>query len=75
MSDFLRINLNDIAKGFVVTILAVVLGALQQAVNEYGLDVLAYDWSSIVQIAITSGIAYLSKNLLSDSEGKVLGKI
>jgi hypothetical protein len=69
------LNLTDVAKGLVVAVLAVVFGALQQAVTAHGLDVTSYDWASIAQVAGTAALAYLSKNFFSDSNGKVLGAI
>ena len=75
MSGFLKLNLKDVSKGLVVAVLVVVLGALQQALTSHGLDVALYDWNAILDVAWKAAIAYLGKNLLSDSEGKVLGKI
>ena len=75
MSAFLRLDLKDLSKGLVVAVLVVVLGALQQALTSHGLDLTAYDWNAILDVAWKAAAAYLGKNLLSDSEGKVLGKI
>ena len=74
-SLFLRLNLKDVSKGLSVAIIVVVLGALQQAFTTHGLDVMAFDWNGIIDVAWKAAVAYLSKNLLSDSSGKFLGKI
>ncbi len=74
MSDYLRLNYQDLAKGLAVAVIAVVLGALQQMVTTHGLDVASYDWNSIINLAITTGGAYLTKNLFS-SKGKLFGRI
>lgn len=75
MSNLLKLNVRDLLKGLVVAVLAVVLGAVQQMVVAHGFDFGAYDWNSIVNVAITAGGAYLMKNLFTDSTGKVLGAI
>ena len=74
-SNIFRLNIKDVIKGLVVVLLVVVLGALQQALGEHGLEIAAYDWGSIIDIAWKAGIAYLGKNLISTDTGKVLGKI
>ena len=74
-STLMKLNTNDFIRGLVVAVLAVVLGSLQQALTEHGIDVASYDWSSILNLAITAAVAYLSKNLLSDEQGKVLGAV
>lgn len=75
MSSLFRLNVQDLAKGLVIAVIAVVLGALQQAVTSHGFDIASYNWSSIVDIAWKAGGLYLSKNLLSDQNGRVFGKI
>lgn len=74
-SAFLRLNLKDVARGLVVAVIVVVLGAIQAAVQTKGLDVAAYDWAGILDVAWQAAVAYLGKNLISDSDGKVLGAI
>lgn len=74
-SGFFKLNFKDVSKGLVVAVLAVVLGALQQMMTAHGLDFGAYDWNSIINLAITAGGAYLVKNLFSTPDGKVLGRI
>lgn len=74
-SKFLSIDLKDIAKGLVVAVIVVVLGALQQAFQTFGLDVMAFDWATIIDVAVKAAVAYIGKNLLSDESGKVLGSI
>ena len=65
MSTFLKLNVHDLAKGLVVVVIGAILASLQQALTAHGLDVTAYDWKMIVEFAIGTGVAYLSKNLLS----------
>lgn len=74
-SGILKLDWKDLAKGFVVAIIVVVLGALQQAVTAHGFDFASYDWGAILNVAWQAAGAYLMKNLLSDEQGKVFGKI
>lgn len=74
MSNLFKLNMQDLMKGLVVAVIAVVLGAVQQMVTAHGMDFAAYDWNSIVTIAGTAAISYLGKNLFSDSSGAVLGR-
>ncbi len=75
MSGFLKLNLKDLSKGLVVAVGVVVLGAFQQALGSHGLEVTAWDWAGILDVAWKATTVYLAKNLLSDESGKVLGKI
>ena len=76
MKSFIfRINGNDIVKGLIVAILGAVLGVIQQMLTQHGLEFALYDWGNVLNIAWGAGIAYLSKNFLSDHDGKVLGGI
>ena len=74
-SLFLRLNVRDLGKGLVVAVLVVLFGAMQDGMTVHGLEFVAYDWAGILDVAWKAAAAYLSKNLLSDEEGKVLGKI
>lgn len=72
-SSFLKLNLKDLTKGLAIAVIIVVLGALQQMVTAHGLDVMAYNWGAILDVAWKAAGAYLMKNLLSDDSGKVFG--
>jgi hypothetical protein len=39
-----------------------------------GADLLNLDWKSILTIAVTSGIAYIVKNLLTNNKDEILSK-
>ena len=69
------LNLNDAAKAMIVAVLVAVIGGLQQMLTAHGLDIGSYDWGLIMNLALSAGAGYLTKNFLSDSDGKVLGKI
>jgi hypothetical protein len=74
-SKFLSLNWRDVKNGVVIIVLGVVLGALQQALSEHGLDFTNYDWNGILKLAFEAAGLYLSKNLLTTKDGKVLGAI
>lgn len=74
-SSFFKLNLQDLGKGLVVAVLGVVLGALQQLITAHGFDFASYDWSMVINLAVTAGMAYIAKNLFSDTEGKFLGRV
>jgi hypothetical protein len=71
MSTFFNLNLQDLAKGLIVTVLTSVLTIAYNTVNAGSLT---FDWKAIGLTALTSGLAYLMKNLLTNSEGEFLGK-
>ena len=75
MSSLFKLNLKDLSKGLVVAVLVVVVGAIQSMLGTHGLDFASYDWAGILDVAWKAAVAYLGKNLISDSDGKVLGKI
>lgn len=71
MSTLLNLNIQDLAKGLIVTMLTSVLTIAYQTVSAGSLT---FDWKAIGLAALTSGLAYLMKNLLTNSEGQFLGK-
>ena len=62
MSDFLKLNLNDILKGLLMAILTPVVVIIQQSLDA-GLFV--FDWKSIGLAALSGGVAYLVKNFFT----------
>ena len=74
MSGFLKLNLKDFIKGLIVAVVSGVFTFLAQALSVQGFDFTSFDWSQIIRIAIVCFMSYTAKNLMSDSEGKVLGK-
>ncbi len=71
MSTILKLNVQDLVKGLIVTVLTSVLTI---AYNTVSAGSLTFDWKAIGLTALTSGLAYLMKNLLTNSEGEFLGK-
>lgn len=75
LSGMFNLNLKDLAKGLIVAVFAAILGGLQQLIIAHGFDFANYDWNLIIGLAGTAFTSYLGKNLLTDQNGKVLGKI
>lgn len=74
-SEFFKLNKGDFIRGLVVVVISAIITVLQQMLTAHGLDVQSYDWKLILDVALSSGGAYLMKNLLSTDTGKVFGKI
>ena len=76
MSSLFRLNVRDFAKGVFLAVLAAVITPVLAAANTGDFNALiSLDWGKIGSTALTVFIAYLLKNLLSDSNGRILGRI
>ena len=71
MSGIFKLNTQDLIKGLVVSVIGAVVGYF----GNPSLDFATIDWNYILHVALSTGIAYLAKNLLTDDSGKVLGRI
>jgi len=71
MSTFLNLNIQDLVKGLILTVLSSTLTIVYQTLESGSLT---FDWKGISLAALTSGIAYLMKNLLTNSQGEFLTK-
>lgn len=65
------LNLQDAAKAILIAAITAVLGGLQQGVSAHGLDFAAYDWGSILDLAVSAGSAYIIKNYFQDGNGQI----
>jgi hypothetical protein len=70
-STFMNLNVNDFIKGLAVAVLTSVLTIVY---NTLQTGSLSFDWTAIATTALTATIAYLMKNLLTNTEGKMLKK-
>ena len=68
-SSFMKLNVKDIARGLVMAVLAAVFSYLGTAIEG------TVDWSFVFKVVVTTTLTYLSKNLISTEDGKVLGAI
>lgn len=65
MSDFLKLNLNDILKGLLMAVLTPVVVIIQQSLEA---GVFVFDWKSIGLAALSGGVAYLVKNFFTTAK-------
>ena len=73
-SNLFSLNSSDFAKGAALAVIVAVLGGAQQLFLVHGFDFASYDYGTIVNLAVTAFVAYLSKNFVSDNTGAVLGR-
>lgn len=64
-SNFLSLNWADLGKGLIVAILTPVIVAIQQSLES---GVLTLDWKVLGISAVGGGVAYLTKNLFTQSK-------
>lgn len=77
-SNFLKLNLGDLGRGFITAVFAALVAWLYGVVNapDFSIDAfLSVDWAEVLKIAVSAGVAYLAKNLFTDKAGRVFGKI
>lgn len=75
LSDLLKLNWKDVLKAVVLAVICAVLLAVYNLLNTCGFSCTSDQWLDVAKIALTSGLGYLVKNFLTDSEGKFMGKI
>ena len=68
MSSIFRLNWKDLVKGLIIAVLSSVL-----AVGIQDLQTGTVDYKAILTVALSSCMAYLLKQLATDSDGKLLG--
>jgi hypothetical protein len=71
MSTFLNLNSSDFLKGLVMAVLSTVITVVYQTVEAGSL---VFDWKAIGTMALTSALAYIMKNLFTNSTGQLFGK-
>ena len=67
MSEFLKLNSNDFWKGLIVAMISAALTALLATMEAGGLPTGA-QLKTIGIVALTSGVAYLTKNLFTPAQ-------
>jgi len=70
-STFLTLNTKDFIKGLMVAVLSAVITIVYNTIQIGSLD---FDWKTIGLTALTSAIAYIMKNLFTNSTGSLLKK-
>lgn len=69
-SDFLQINITDIGRGFIITLISTALTFLFTTIQENAIPTLAELKSSLL-IGVGAGISYLIKNLLAGAPKEI----
>lgn len=72
-SKLFRLGWADLGKGIVVSIITAIFLYFQTAMTETGFTIDTINWIALANIAIAAGLAYLTKNLVSDDQGNILG--
>jgi len=70
-STFLTLNTTDFLKGLLMAVLSSVITIIYQTVEAGSL---VFDWKAIGTMALTAALAYIMKNLFTNSAGKFFGK-
>ena len=70
-SKFLNLDSTDFIKGLIMAVLSTVITVVYQTVEAGSLT---FDWKAIGTMALTSALAYIMKNLFTNSTGQLFGK-
>jgi len=70
-STLFTLNTTDFIKGLLMAVLSTVITIVYQTVEAGSL---VFDWTAIATMALTSALAYIMKNLFTNSQGKLFKK-
>lgn len=70
-SKFGKLNIEDLAKGIVVAALGAVIPVIESVISTGSLS---FDWKAMGYTALTAAVAYLTKNLFTNSNGLLFTK-
>lgn len=70
-SQFLRLKKADFWKGLVVAVLTAGVTALSTAITN-ATDFASFNWQPVVLSSLGAFVAYLTKNIFTNSDGKIL---
>ena len=69
-SQLFKLNAKDFGKGLLIAVLTAVFASAAQLLQVSGLNL---DWWQLLSVAVSAGVAYISKNFLTSEDGKILG--
>ena len=72
-SKLFRVNLGDLGRGLLVAVLSTVFLAFGTALNAENFLFASFDYASLIQVAMASGMAYVVKNFVTSEQGNLLG--
>jgi len=70
-SPIFTLNSSDFLKGLIMAVLSSVITVVYQTIESGSL---VFDWKAIGTMALTTALAYIMKNLFTNSTGKFFGK-
>jgi zinc transporter ZupT len=70
-SEFLKLKSQDFWKGLIVAVLTAAVTGLSTAITNAA-DFASFNWQSVVLAAAGGFVAYILKNLFTNSEGEIL---
>ena len=73
-SKIFRVGLGDLGKGLLVAVLSTVFLAFGSALNADNFSFATFDYASLLQVAMASGMGYVVKQFITNSEGTILGR-
>lgn len=68
-SSIFTLNTSDFLKGLIMAVLSSVITVIYQTIEAGSL---VFDWKAIGTMALTAGLAYIMKNLFTNSNGGFL---
>lgn len=79
MSKLFILSGSDFAKAIVMAVISGAVLPIAAIIQTPGFNIVQANWHQLAILAlngaIVGGVSYLAKNFLSDSEGRVLGRI
>jgi hypothetical protein len=69
-SSLFNLNWKDIGKAFAMFVITPIVGYIYQILSAGGFDI---DWHKVLVLAASGAVAYLLKQLGTDSQGNLLG--
>ena len=74
-SGFLKLDRRDFMKGMMVAIAGAVIGVVLQWLDAPSFDFYSFQWNEVLRTAIIAALTYLSTNLVTTRDGRVLGVV
>jgi hypothetical protein len=70
-SSFLKLGIQDYVKGFVMAVVSALITGVYSALTTVPMHI---DFKQIGTVGLTAGLAYLIKNVFTNSDGQILTK-
>ena len=75
MSGLFRVSFHDLLKGLVVAVFSTVITTVIAMIQQGGLVLRDDSVQMILSVAVVSALSYLSKQFVTDDDGKIMGKL